>query len=318
MARGSIALHSFDVSFLQQQPVQFAAIRKSLVLAFFLVAQLAVAQGLTVVYMEGEADLQSGSSWVQLALGKAVPPNSSIRLTPGGLLQLKGAGVELTFSRPGSYVIRAVLAEREKISSAGAGAALLSSLRSLVFGPVTRSDANLGARGANESKPQDQGWAESTAEVFLDAGKEYVKAGKYVMAIEQLREALQSATEQEAPEIRYYLAYASSLNGDAPEAWKQISAIHAGSEPWAGDFILLKAKLLEDSIANEDAVAWLTQDGNDLSRDSDRAPLYYFLLGLGYRGSGDGEKALQALSKVVSISATSDLGKAARELSQQP
>jgi Tfp pilus assembly protein PilF len=80
--------------------------------------------------------------------------------------------------------------------------------------------------------------------------------------------------------------------------------------------ILLEAKLLEDTSAYKNAVTWLAD--NDLSQDAQRAPLYYFLLGMGYRGEGDAENAKQVFSKVVSISRDSELGKAAEELMRNP
>jgi hypothetical protein len=45
-----------------------------------------------------------------------------------------------------------------------------------------------------------------------------------------------------------------------------------------------------------------------------RAPLYYFLLGIGYRGIGDVPSEKASFSKVVAISADSDLGKSAAQL----
>ena len=149
--------------------------------------------------------------------------------------------------------------------------------------------------------------------MFLAAGKEYIKAGKYDKAIDQLKEALESATASESPEIHYYLAYASSLNGDVREAWKQAANLQPStSDRWAADFILLKAKLLEDTSAYNEAVSWLTQ--NDLAEDAQRVPLYYFLLGLGYRGANGNEKAKQVFSKVVAISAQSDFGESRQRI----
>ena len=281
-----------------------------------LLTQNALAENFNVSYLEGQAQIQSGSSWINLAIGDVVPSETSIRLIGPGILQLKGADLEVVLSLPGTYLVKDIAAAHRLFSSAGVGEALKTSLRHLIFGSSPQRNVQLGTRGTNESKPEDENWSESS-EVFLAAGKEFIKAAEYDEAVEQFKQALESASGQEAPEIHYYLAYALLLNGDVREAWKHAANLQpSASDQWARDFILLKAKLLEDTSAHKEAVTWLA--GNDLSQDAQRAPLYYFLLGLGYRGAGESEGAKQALLKVVAISRESDLGKAASELLQLP
>jgi tetratricopeptide (TPR) repeat protein len=153
----------------------------------------------------------------------------------------------------------------------------------------------------------------------LDSGKEYIRSGQYDLAIQQFDQALDAATHNEAPRVHYYLAYAYSLSGDTREALKQAAGLQpSGADEWASDFIILKAKLLVDSSAFAQAIAWLTQNGNDLSGDAQRAAIYDFLLGVGYRGVGDTSNEKVALSKVTAMSAESDLGKAAAGLLQNP
>ena len=289
--------------------------REALLIFALVVATSLHAQDLSVVYLEGVVQVRSGASWTELQIGDAVPRESAIRLQNGGSLQLKGTGADFYLNRPGTYAIRDLVAARQKLSSKGVAGALINSLRSLAFGRGTNQNAAGGARAADKGKSEDDSWVESSAEVFLAAGREYIKGGKFDQAIAQLNEALDSATGEEIPEIQYYLAEASSLNGDVRGAWKQIADLRPGaSDTWAGDFVLLKAKLLEDTSAYTEAVDWLK--ANDLSQDAQRGQLYLFLLGLGYRGANQEVGATAALGKVVAISAESDLGKAAGELLQ--
>lgn len=282
-----------------------------------LFAQNSLAENFSVSYLEGQAQIRHGAAWINLAIGDVVPSEASIQLLSPGIVQLKGVDLEVILSCPGIYALKNVVSVHRLILSTGAGEALTTSLRHLIFGSSPNQDVQLGARGANKSKPEDESWSESSVGVFLAAGKEYIKAGKYAKAIEQFKEALESATEGESPEIHYYLAYASSLSGDVREAWKQAANLQPStSDQWAADFILLKAKLLWDTSAYREAVTWLAS--NNLSQDAQRAPLYYFLLGLGYRGADESGGAKQALSKVVAISRENDLGKAAEELIQNP
>jgi tetratricopeptide (TPR) repeat protein len=292
--------------------------RAAILFVLVFISEIAAAQSYNVSYLEGKAQVASGTSWRELSIGDVIAPDSSIRLKADAILQLKGSGVELTLCHAGTYSSAALLQTRRAITSPGVATALVSLLRQLAFPAAKNRSSVLGARGADESKSDEDGWSESSAEVFLDAGREYLKAGKRDKAIEQLQEALDAASEEEAPEIRYYLAYALSLNGDLKRAWKQTALLNpAALVSWYGDFILLKAKLLEDTSAYAEALALLGHEGGSLASDAQRAPLYYFLLGLGYGGTGEAAKAKEAFSKVSSIAAESDLGKAAKELMQR-
>jgi hypothetical protein len=90
------------------------------------------------------------------------------------------------------------------------------------------------------------------------------------------------------------------------------------SDPWAADFVLLKAKLLEDASAYEEALALLKQNEQGLSQDAQRSQVYYFLLDLEYRRAGDSTDANRALAKAASISKDSDICRSATGQLQQP
>jgi len=284
-----------------------------------LAAATAGAQSLSVTYLEGEAQVRSSSSWKVLSIGDSVPLEASVRVEEQGMVQLKGAGLDFVLNRPGTYVLKDVVAARRQLSAAGVGAALANTLRYLASGPAAPQSTAAGTRGANQGLSENQGWVENDAQVFLDAGRQYLSSGQYDKALEQFGQALDSATDEEVPEIHYYLAYASSLKGDVREAWDEIADLEpAMSVAWAYDFVLLKANLLEDASAYGEAVTWLRQSDNDLSKDARRAPTYYFLLGIGCRGSGDTESAQQAFSKVIEIAPGGDLGRAAEKMLATP
>ena len=284
-----------------------------------LAAQVGTAQGLVVAYLDGDAQLKSGSAWKPLSTGDLIATDSSIRLGANALIEVKGPGTDFTLTKPGTYGVRDVVAAGRRVSPPGVGATVTTAMRYMTFGAGKNQSATMGARGADQSGSDEPQWADSSAQVFLDAGKEYIKAGRYDKAADQLRQALACASDEETPEIHYYLGYAFSLGGNVREAWKQTADLKPSpGEAWYGDFILLKARLLEDTSSCADAAALLTQEGGTLAHDPQRAPLYYFLLGLAYRGTGDGPRAGQALSTVVSLAGEADLGKtAAALLSQQ-
>jgi tetratricopeptide (TPR) repeat protein len=293
--------------------------RPSLVIMLIALTWTASGQTLGVAYLDGDAALSRGASWVKLAIGDTVPQNATLQVGKDSYLELKSADATIILSRTGTYSVHDLLSASLALKAAGAGKALSASLARLFSGPTHNDSGVLGARGANESKSEDSGWVESSTQVFLEAGKTFIASGKYEKAIDQFRQALDTATEEESSEVRFDLAYAYSLSGNTREALGQIAGLESkGSEAWAIEFALLKAKLLVDTNAFAEEIAWLTQGGNDLSRDAQRAPMYYFLLGVGYRGVGDTSHEKQSLSRVVTTSGESDLRKAATQLLQNP
>jgi tetratricopeptide (TPR) repeat protein len=292
--------------------------RHGCALLMLFVACGAFAQSLSVAYIEGDAQARSGSSWTVLSVGDPISSEATLRLEEGAYVELSSQGAKITLSQKGTYKLHDIVSSSRALGSAGAGKALLTTLAHLAAGPALNQGAVAGARGANESKADDSEWVASSAQVFIDSGREYVKSGQYDQAIGQFLQALDSAAnENESAEIRYNLAEAYSLKGDTRNALKQAAGLQPSSgDGWSADFVLLKAKLLMDTNAYAQEISWLTQQGNDLSGDAQRAQAYLFLLGVGYRGVGDTSKEKETLSKVVSISGESDLGKSAGQLLQ--
>ena len=294
---------------------------KAILLVCLCVAgQLAGAQDLSVAYLDGTAGSRSGSAWNPLSIGDAVPMEATIRIDPGGCAQLKGAGIDVILTRPGIYSVKEIVARHKTVSTRGIGTAIAASLRALASGRSALQSTASGARAGNAGEAEeDDLWVESSAGSFLAAGKADVKAGRYDDALKELRQAELSASSEEIPEIRFYLASTYSLKGDLGLAWKLAEGLTPvpGTE-WAGDLVLLKARLLLDTSAFAEAAALLVREGSWLAQDSSRAPLYHFLLGVGYRGAGAMESSRQALSRVVAISPDSDLGIAAADLLKTP
>ena len=159
--------------------------------------RLAAGQNFAVSCLEGQAQLRVGTIWTELPIGNAL--DSSIRLSTNAFVQIKGAGIEFTGGRPGTCTVRNEVAARRALFSSEVRVALGESLRHPILGPIRAQGTATGAKGANEE------WMESSAQVFLAAGKEYLKLGKYDRAIEQFTETLKSATHEESPKIGYYL-----------------------------------------------------------------------------------------------------------------
>jgi tetratricopeptide (TPR) repeat protein len=289
------------------------------ILLFAFVVSGAGAQDLSVSYLEGEAQVRSGSQWTALSIGDHLSSQATLQLSVGAYVELQGPDSKVVLSQKGTYKLPDIVVASRALSSAGVGKVLTAMLSSLLSGQAKNPSSTLGARGANESEAQDSEWVTSDSQVFLDTGTQYIKSGKYESGIQQFLQALDAATDKEAPMVRYRLASAYDLSGNTREALRYAAELQPGSsDAWAPDFIILKGKLLVDTNAFAQAIAWLTQSGNDLSGDAQRAALYDFLLGVGYRGTGDTASEKADLSRVVAISADNDLGKAAAQLLKNP
>jgi tetratricopeptide (TPR) repeat protein len=280
---------------------------------FFLIgAYFASAQSLYVAYVGGDVRARIGPSLVDISPGDRLSAETTLQLGDGAYVELNAAQTKIELSQKGVYKLQDILSYSRSLRSAGVGKALLMKLSLFLARTGENQSAIAGVRGADTGKTETSEWMTSDAQVFLDTGKEYIISGQFDQAIGQLLQALETATDREAPRARCYLAYAYSLKGDFRDALKYSADLHPSrSDEWAPDFVILRAKLLIDGSAFAQEIAWLTNDGNDLSGDAQRAAIYFFLLGLGYRGIDDSANEKRYLSKVVSITGDSDLGKAA-------
>ena len=300
-----------------ERQMKHAGMGCALVLIF--AAGGAFAQNLSVTYVEGDARMQRGSSWVGISTGDTLPREATVLLRAGAYVELGATGTTITLSQNGTYNLRDIVPFSRNLKSAGVGKAILDILAYLLNGPAHNQSTVAGVRSANEGRGQDAEWVTSSAGVFLDSGRQYIKAGQYDKAIAQLLRALETATDQESPTVCFYLAFAYSMIGDTRNSLKYAANVQPdGSNERSTDFIILRAKLLIDSNAYAQEVAWLTQAGNDLTGDPQRADAYLLLLGAGYRGVSDISREKQALSQVVSIAAEGDLRNAAASLLRNP
>jgi tetratricopeptide (TPR) repeat protein len=273
------------------------------------------APSFTASYVDGSAAQRTGASWQELSIGDSVSLDAIIRLEDGATVQLKGMGTDISLTQQGAYAMRDLLAARQKIGSPGVGRVLSSTLARLLKGPANNQRTAAGARGDNVSGSDDSGWVETAAQDDIQHARDSIQAGRYDEAIDTLTRTLGEATAEEIPEIRFYLAYSYSARGDTPTAIRQLAGAKAVSgASWANDYVLLQGKLLLDTFAFSQAVQWLTQPGNDLSDDVQCAPLYYFLLGLGFRGAGDEQNATRSLQRVAILAGESDMGQEASRL----
>jgi tetratricopeptide (TPR) repeat protein len=285
-------------------------------LCLLLAAAAAGAQNLSVVFLEGKADAGRNSKWADLALGSSVHPGATVRLPAGALLRLQGMGVDITLTRPGAYPLRDVAAAQRSAFVGGAGKIASDACRLVAFGAGPQGQV-LGATSEETAKPK--GEKPQGAVALIAAGKEDISSNHYGAAVEKLGLALGSATANQARELHYCLAYAYSLDGKTLEAWKHADGLTpGGADQWAADCTLLKARLLLDTNAYAEAVSWLSAASKVLSEDAQRAPLYFYLSAMAYRGAGQADNAVKAFTAAAKAAPTTDLGRSAAFLMKIP
>jgi hypothetical protein len=284
------------------------------------------AQTVTVDYMEGSASQRTAAAWAVLSIGDMIPLDGSVRVDNHSLVQLATPGAAITLSRPGTYVIRKLLAARASLHAAGAAQAVAVAFSLIVRGSPERLDTVGGVRSERMPGVDDLGIDQLDVPTptvvnlsYVEIGKGQIASEDYKNAIDTLLEAVRLAGPGDTREARFYLATAYSLSGDTRRALVVIPGdAPEGTEEWAPDLILLRAKLLEDTFAFTEAADLLVKQGRSLAFDEERAPTYFFLLALAYRGNGDAVRQNLCLDQVISLAAESGLGATAAQLRQMP
>jgi len=232
------------------------------------------AQALSVAYVQGSVQANDGSGWSEVSIGDTIPGGATVRLGDGSYVEMTASGVDITLSQAGSYPVASLLSTSRRMGGTATSAVLTTALAALVGKtPATHSTA-MGVRSENMGAALGPAWVTSDSQVYLDAGKDFLKAGSYAKAVEQLQSALAEASDQEIPEVKYYLATAYSLSGNEAKALGEIADVAPSEgDSWAPDFALLKARLLIDSFAFKQAASLLQSSSADLAHNAQRARL---------------------------------------------
>ncbi|HVO40224.1 MAG TPA: tetratricopeptide repeat protein [Spirochaetia bacterium] len=274
---------------------------------------------MSVAYLEGRVEKQAGSGWAALSLGDPVPTDGVLRLDNDSFVELRGLGLTIKVSRSGTYSIRDLIDGSRRVGLTAVGRALSDAFSALVGGPSRKQAESLGVRGNEETEDNEPVWKAGRFDDHRSAAMDSMKSGDYATAIGILRRALDEATPEERPEAKFLLGYAYAQAGNTAEALRALSGLApAADDSWSRDFIVLKARLLIDASAYAEEVSWLSGYERSFSDGDDRSALYYFLLGLGYRGLGQAEKARSSLSKASTLAGDEGVGAAAAELLRKP
>ena len=285
-------------------------------IALFLLASglsLAVAEDLTVEYIEGYLDIRMGSAWAEVEVGDTLGEDDVIRLDEGSLATLRYGGRTLNITRPGTYRIADMLsASRGPVG--GLGSLVLGKVKSLVSEPERGISTAAGVRGTKSA--DDVSWMGDGEDLILE-GKNYLGASNYKSAIEAFIKAEENAYFGEEAEILFYLGLTYTLMDNPGQALKHLDMVEPADLPGAGEtsaFYVLKGQLLTETFAFPQAIDWLRNVPRDITEnDIETGQAVKLYLGLSYRGVGDRTAAAALFDQVINADPASPYAKAAAD-----
>jgi tetratricopeptide (TPR) repeat protein len=267
-------------------------------------AALALAQNLSVDFLDGTVELKTASTWRPLSIGDQIGSDATIRLAKGSILELSNSSQRISIVKEGTYVL-STLIKPSSAGDKGLGATLAQKIRNLTTEKQGAGTVG-GARGAQMGSPEDIQYVDEST-MTRDSVNQMFAAGKYEDAIPVLQKAVtESSSRDEETEFYYMLAQAYYNTGKPAKAYSVIAKITVTpSASYYPDFIILKAQVLVDSLAYQDAISLLTPFIASKPK-TPYAQIAYLLSAQSSRGLGDEKSAKDALSKGYALDPASE------------
>ena len=197
-------------------------------------AASAVAAPVTVSFVDGSAQVQSGSSWKALDFDMKFDSALSVKLAAGAVLEIKAQnGSTVTIAAPGTYVVDSLLKPR---TEQGAVATIAGKLEKLSKGGQVGSTV-AGVRGSEAVNAQGMMWAGGTTEAdeAFSSGEAATKAGDHSgawkMYMESLTLYIDASDSTGAARAAYSASLAALASGSGAKA---LSSLRAASPEAAG------------------------------------------------------------------------------------
>jgi hypothetical protein len=263
---------------------------------------------LTVIYVDGVVESSIAPSWKALALGDAVSPDATIRVSKAGSIQLARAGVTLSFFNPGSYSVADILLKNVKASATGLVSALGKTARALVVSnqKAPKGGSVGGVRAGSTDKISGTIWVDELEDIRIKIRALFAEE-KYAEAVDILTNAKEEGlTEVENEEVSFLLASASYSLGETARAWKAIEEQKPDpSSKFFADIFLLKSQLLMEGYYFPEALDVLRNlTGSPMNPQTTQQA--WFLIGMCRRMQGDETAARDAWSKGIAIAPGSE------------
>jgi tetratricopeptide (TPR) repeat protein len=224
----------------------------------FAAATTATCQSFTVEYLDGAVDLMTTKGWSGLSLGDSVGADANIRISKGGMVELFNATLRISIVKEGTYLISAILKAGKSSGQKGLGASLAQKLHLLTAGWQGAGEVG-GIRGAQAGNSGDLEYVDEYTMTW-DTVSGLFASGKYTEAIPLLVRAKTDASGlDEQADFGYLLAVAYYNSGETAQAYRAISTLSVDPRHfYYPDYVILKAQVLLDGFAYQDALSILT------------------------------------------------------------
>jgi hypothetical protein len=206
----------------------------NLIIFLTLCGSLAAALPVTVAFVDGSAQLQSGGAWKNLDFGDKFDSAQTVRLAPKAILELTvQGGSVVVISNAGNYVVDNLLKPRQESSAV---ATVASKLEKLARGSGQAESTVAGVRGsAVDASSLMWAGAGVEAEAAFDDGRKASESGTYSLAWDRFMEAVALYEEAADPSGAARAAWHASLAGLASGSGaKALSALRASTPDEAG------------------------------------------------------------------------------------
>lgn len=225
------------------------------------VAASAFAAPVIVTFVDGSAQVQSGSTWKKLDFDDKFDSALSVRLAAGAVLEMKAQnGSVVTIAAPGTYVVDSLFKPR---TEQGTITTIAGKLEKLAKGGPQDSTVG-GVRGAEAGQPAVTMWAGGTeeADAMAKSAFDAARGGDHAGAYKLYMEAAALYIDASDPTGAARSAYSASLSAMASGSGaKALAALRTASPEDAGalrgSYALALATLSARYGATADAKALL-------------------------------------------------------------
>jgi len=224
-------------------------------------AASAFAAPVVVMFVDGTAQVLSGSAWKNLDFDDKFDSSQSVKLAKGAVLELRSqTGSTVAIAAPGTYLVDSLFKPRTEQSAVAAVAGKLEKLAK--GGPVDQTVA--GVRGSEAVVAKGTMWAGGTVEAdeaakeAFDAARSGDHAGAYTLYMEAFGLYVDASDPTGAARAAYSASLSAIATGSGARA---LSALRAASPEDAGalrgSYALALAMLSARYGATADAKALL-------------------------------------------------------------
>lgn len=273
------------------------------------------AQSLVVDYLDGTVELQAKDhSWKAVEVGAKLSPESVLRISDAGLVELSQGALKVHIAKDGTYQLsKSLVQAKQKTDSKLMG--LTGGQISMLLGKGNNgvAVANMGARGDAKGDDKDVTWAGDDSTGALDDIRGLMNKKDWSGALKATNKALATQTA-DAKTLLFDKALILSNMGLAAGSLKalQVADFQPTDTQYLASVLLVGSQGLETQ--DFDLVLSKTAEALQLKPETGICQNLKLAQALAWKGKGDTEKSKALLGDVVNLAPKSATGEEAAKL----